>query len=283
MTSGASVPDLSVPALGVDGGGSTCRMALIWDGLRHEVTLGPCNVFSDPDGALATLRAGIADLAKQAGLPPDEPLPCPAHLGLAGVTGTSALDLPLTKAQITDDQHIALHGAHWGRAGTLIGVGTGSFVARLSGGTARFAGGWGDLLGDEASAAWIVHQAVRAALHAIDGTGPGSDLTAMMQARIGPRAALIGCAAWPKADRAALAPQITALDDPLVAHILDQGAAYLADSAQALGWREGEALCLTGSLAPLYTPRLPAPMASAVTPPRLSALDAALCLAQGAA
>jgi glucosamine kinase len=39
--------------IGIDGGGSSCRFALLHGGQRHEVALGPANVYSDRQGAIA--------------------------------------------------------------------------------------------------------------------------------------------------------------------------------------------------------------------------------------
>lgn len=55
--------------------------------------------------------------------------------------------------------------------GALAGVGTGSYVGFLTGGSVRFAGGWGLALGDEASGAWLGREVLRAALMAHEGAG----------------------------------------------------------------------------------------------------------------
>jgi len=52
--------------IGVDGGGTACRLALTWAGQRHEITLGAANAATDRVGAIATVRAGIQQLAERA-------------------------------------------------------------------------------------------------------------------------------------------------------------------------------------------------------------------------
>lgn len=291
MTFGVSVirPDLARPALGVDAGGSTCRLALIWNGTRHDITAGPANIHSDRAGALATLRTGIADLMRQAGLGPDALAALPAHLGLAGLTGPEphlAAELGMPLAEITDDQHIALMGAHWGREGVLIGVGTGSFLARLAGGKPRFIGGWGAALGDEASATWIARAALRHALAVCDGLATPTALSLAVTQKIGTRADVIAHGAIPAATLGALAPLVTELADTgctAAQPVLGEGAHYLERGLQALGWRAPEPVCLTGGLAQTYANLLPGPVRAAITPPNASALDAALMLAQARA
>ena len=48
-------PDL----LAVDGGGSGCRVALVWQGIRLEATGGPANVFTDPEAGAAAIDEAL--------------------------------------------------------------------------------------------------------------------------------------------------------------------------------------------------------------------------------
>lgn len=54
--------------IGVDGGGTSCRIALLRDGRRFETKLGRANVASDRTGAIETIRQGIDDVLAKAGL-----------------------------------------------------------------------------------------------------------------------------------------------------------------------------------------------------------------------
>ena len=71
--------------LGIDGGGSSCRAAAVAGGVRYEVTLGPANVTTGFDGAVATIVRALGMLADRSGLPSETLFRAPAHLGLAGV------------------------------------------------------------------------------------------------------------------------------------------------------------------------------------------------------
>ena len=64
--------------LAVDGGGSTCRVALEHAGSRHVVSLGAANVTSDFDGAVARITEGLQAVAQAAGLSPEALRACPA-------------------------------------------------------------------------------------------------------------------------------------------------------------------------------------------------------------
>ena len=77
--------DLDKAVLAVDGGGTSCRIALQDGGARHVVTLGPANVATDLSGAIATIREGIARLAAEVDAGPETLCGLPAYLGLAGI------------------------------------------------------------------------------------------------------------------------------------------------------------------------------------------------------
>jgi glucosamine kinase len=91
-------------------------------------------------------------------------------------------------------------------------------------------GGWGARVGDEGSGAWLGVEAVRAALHALDGRDPPGELSAAVQAAWGSGAeALVGRArtATP-ADFAALAPLVLrAEEDPVAAALRARAVASL--------------------------------------------------------
>ncbi len=274
--------------IGVDGGGSRCRFAALWRGTRIELSLGPANVTSDMHGALAVLRAGLGQLAARIGQPVETLHAWPSHLGLAGVTTPAqgfavARALGLERAEVVEDWVPALHGAFDGADGTLAGVGTGSFVARRSRGAAHALGGWGFVLGDEASGAWIGRACLARALRVLDGIDPPSPLTDALLAEIGGAAGILSYVAdaAPR-DFARLAPRVfdaAEAGDAGARALRAGGAAYLAQAIRAAGWGAGEALCLSGGVGPRYAPVLPAEMAAALRAPRGSALDGALARA----
>ena len=81
------------------------------------------------------------------------------------------------EVRIVNDATVALVAGAPDGIGIVVVSGTGSiaFGVDPSGKTAR-SGGWGYLLGDEGSAFWLGHAAVRLGIRAADGRGPATSL-----------------------------------------------------------------------------------------------------------
>ena len=79
--------------------------------------------------------------------------------------------------RIVNDAEIALVAGAADRHGIVLVSGTGSIAYGVdSSGRSARSGGWGYLLGDEGSAFWLGHAAVRAGIRAADGRGPATIL-----------------------------------------------------------------------------------------------------------
>jgi glucosamine kinase len=265
--------------IGIDGGGSSCRFALLHGGQRHEVALGPANVHSDRQGAIATLGEGLLALAAAASA---DLAGARLHAGLAGVltaddAATVAAALPVRRARVTDDRPTTMRGALGPHEGTVAAIGTGSFFGRRAGGSDRYLGGWGYQLGDEASGAWLGRRLLTAGLHAEDGLMAATPLTEAIRNQLGGPAGIVAFAKNARpADMAGLAADMVAQrEDPVAADLLREGAQWILRAIRTLGWTEGERLCLLGGLGPQYAPLLGTP----VSPPLGTALDGALALA----
>ena len=271
-----------------DGGGTACRVALLANGRRHDVRVGATNVHADPEGAVAALRGALLHLADQAGLEPAALAGAVGYFGLAGANAPSAAarmagQLPLGRVRVEDDRRAAVAGAFGDRDGTLAGIGTGSFLARQTAGALDLRGGWGFVLGDEASGGWLGRMALARALHAVDGIAADTDLIRTLAGRLGgPQGILEFVASARPGDVAALAPDVAAAaaaGDAAGLVLMRAGADYVARAASAIGWCASEPFCLTGGLGPAYVPFLHADLAAALCPPAASALDGALVLA----
>ncbi|MGR3503457.1 BadF/BadG/BcrA/BcrD ATPase family protein [Pseudaestuariivita sp.] len=270
--------------LAIDGGGSTSRFALIARGKSWQLSRGGANVSADFDGAVAELKAGLADLADRSGVDLTD---IPTFAGLAGVLTPDMAQrvtaaLPLTRLRVTDDRPAAARGALGSADGFLAQCGTGSFFVLQSQGQAHGAGGWGADLGDEASAAWLVRRALAETLKICDGRRAASPLSERLLARFGtPSGIVTGVRTRPTSDIAALAPMVTeAATDPLAKDILKEGAAEIAYAARALGWTPEMPVCLTGGIGPHFAPFLPDDLRACLKAPLASAIDGALALAQ---
>ncbi|MBE3639635.1 BadF/BadG/BcrA/BcrD ATPase family protein [Mangrovicoccus algicola] len=274
------------PVIAVDGGGTRARLS--YDG-RCTVETGPANVGSDFGRAVAGLRDGLARLAGCAGLDAAALAATPAYLGLAGclsaeLAGRVAAALPLDCARVEDDRPAAVRGALGDLDGAVAHCGTGSFLALQAGGRIRLAGGWGAVLGDEASAAWVGRRALSVTLDACDGIAAQSGLTRMLAERHGGPAGIVAFATAARPDELGrIAPLVTeraGAGDAAAAAILRQGAGYLARLLAALGHVPGRALCLTGGIGPHYAAVLPPDLAAGIRAPAGTPLDGALALAR---
>ncbi|WP_044006468.1 BadF/BadG/BcrA/BcrD ATPase family protein [Jannaschia sp. CCS1] len=282
----AHVSDSSI--IGVDGGGTTCRFALVHGGRRYDVQRRAANATTDPVGALAALQEGLSALAQAANIPMTELETFPAFLGLAGVVDdTIARDLaqalPLQTVRIEDDRRSAMVGALGTSDGCVIGIGTGSFFGRRVDARDRIIGGWGFILGDAASGADLGRHLLRCVLEVHDGLRDATALTDHMLAKFGSVAGVVAFATSAKpGDFAGFAPQIVAAaqeGDKVACHLMNQGAQNVSDALRDLGWQQGERICALGGLAPHYAPYLPADIAAHLAEPAGTALDGTLILA----
>lgn len=182
--------------IGIDGGGSTARAAVVDQGLAvlgqaRDGTANP-NVAGREQAALtiqAALRAAIMD----AGLSPEQ-------IGAVGI-GVAGADAAHSEAWLREvtagvlpdvvvvpssDHEIALTGAHGERRGILVLAGTGSLAcgANAAGDYVKV-GGWGYLLGDEGSGYWLGLEGLRAVVRAADGRGAATSLSAALLERLG--------------------------------------------------------------------------------------------------
>jgi len=280
---------MDTAVLAIDGGGTRCRIACDVAGRVTRVETGSANVYTDFDEAIRQIKSGLSQLAAEAGIDESALAEMPVFVGLAGAISEAILAglrsaLPFASMRIDDDRPAAVRGALGLEDGAIIHCGTGSFFALQKAGQIRLAGGWGPVLGDEASAKWIGCTALNNALRVVDGTLPESAFARELIAQIGGIEATLsfGTHARPP-EFGSLAPQITqaaARGDAFGRSIMQQGAAHVVSAITALGWQEGMTLCLTGGAAPLYRPHLPPAIVAAVSAPKGEPLDGALSLAR---
>lgn len=184
-------------------------------------------------------------------LDPPEP-PTAMCLGIAGSdrpTERQLLEAMLRRlgqrrgARIVNDAFIALVAGAPDGVGIVIVSGTGSIAYGVDprGETAR-AGGWGYLLGDEGSAYWLGHAAIRLGIRFADGRGPETTLyDRVCQALdLSQPADLVSWFydqerfRYRVAGLARLVEEAAADGDDTAAALLDQAAAHLTRAAQAV-------------------------------------------------
>ena len=176
--------------VGIDGGGTHCRVRLIDDRgrLLAECQGGPANIFSNTERAMSTALALVNDAFMLAGLPPSAQRDTWAGFGFAGANVQRARKqaeswpMPFASRTIASDVEIACLGAHAGQPGAVMILGTGSQATSFDGQTFHSFGGWGFGLGDQGSGAILGRHALRLALQAHEGIFPVSPLTEALMA-----------------------------------------------------------------------------------------------------
>ena len=274
--------------LAVDGGGSGCR-AVVADPsgrILGQGQAGAANIMTDLEAARANiLSAAGAALARsgQAAVLAD----LGAVLGLAGanVAGNAAglaARLPFARVRVETDATIALIGAHQGQDGIAAMIGTGSVFASQRGGVRRLTGGWGLVLGDEGSAAWIGRAALAQVLHAADGLVPRSPLLAALGDRLGGADAVVSFAKGASpGDLAGLARDVVAArDDPAAARILSAADRWIAREIDHLQVGGALPVAFLGGLGAVFASRLAPRYPGLIRAAMGSALDGALWLAR---
>jgi glucosamine kinase len=274
--------------LGVDGGGTGCRAALADSGgfVLGLGSSGPANIASDPDTAranilsasLQALTAGVGAASAQRELPH-----LVAGLGLAGANAAGAagrlrLALPFASARIETDAVAAAKGALGAQDGIVAAIGTGSVFASQHHGRVRCYGGWGLVLGDEGSGAYLGRAALSLALRATDGFAV---MTPYLESLITDHGGAGGVVTFAQTARAAefasLAPALLQSDDPAAQAIWADAVAGVAQTLSHLRRIFPVPVTFIGGLGPSYAAALPhIPQAKA----KGTALDGALLLAR---
>ncbi len=278
--------------VGVDGGGTGCRVAICEPGGARlsEAQGGPANFTTDPRASVENIHKALVSAATDAGLDSmgwkDR---CIAHAGLAGVMGQADADavasgLGFQNISVTDDRATSVAGALRGEDGILAAIGTGTIVAVSSGSSVRYFGGWGHELADQASGGWLGHDALRLTLLAYDGFTENSNLTNdILRHFDNDPLNIVGFvqSAEP-GDYAGFAPMVVEAaraGDTNATSLMEKGVAYLNTCIRISGSGPDTAICLSGGVGPQYQPYLEPAYQDRVRPPHGNALDGALFLA----
>ena len=180
--------------LGVDGGGTNCRIRLADENL---VTLGegrggPSNLqIQNGEPAYRSILEGAKAALAAAGLPESAYASTYACFCMAG--GRSIADReafqkrpwPFAAVRAYDDIDAAHAGALGGEEGAVIIAGTGSAALAIVGGQRHQCGGWGFHVGDQMSGAILGRELVRRTVEATDGLVSGSPLTEAVLRELG--------------------------------------------------------------------------------------------------
>jgi len=180
--------------LGVDGGGTNCRIRLADENLNTlaDAAGGRSNLQIEAgEPAYRSIMEGSQEAFAKAGIDYSEAANTYACFGMAGGRLPSAREAfekrpwPFAGVRVYDDIDIARAGAHGGEDGAVIIVGTGSAALAMVDGKRHQAGGWGFQIGDQMSGAILGRELVRRAVEADDGLVSGSELTQAVVDKLG--------------------------------------------------------------------------------------------------
>ena len=237
--------------IGIDGGGTNSRLLAVDTqgrvlGRQRGRSTNPES--NKPHVVLRRLQELVGSFLQASGSRPEDCLAL--CVGTAGVDTQASLeaieelvaqiDLPCPKVVVNDAQ-AALYSNTQGGPGILLNVGTGSIAFGInSQHHALRVGGYGYLIGDEASAYWVAKEGIRRALHAHDGVGQDTMLVALLQEKLG-LASIVDVFdyvhAHNKADIARLSPLVTQAQqagDQVAGEIMVEARDYLLQCIQAL-------------------------------------------------
>ena len=279
--------------IGIDGGGTGTR-ARIADGESRVLgagTAAPAAVRLGIDHALAAVEDAARAAAADAGLPADAIADMIAVVGLAGIGRKTVLEQlnarphPFHSVAYVNDATIACIGAHGGRDGGIVIVGTGSVGLALLNGKEVRVGGYGFPISDEGSGADLALRAIRLALRAHDGRISATNLTRAVMARFDndPFEAVAWADRATATDYAELAPLVmdhAEIGDRIGRHILKYAAQEIDGLARRLLGRGAPCIALLGGVALRMEPFLAADVRERLVPSEGDALDGALALAR---
>ena len=279
--------------LGIDGGGTRCRARLCdATGTKlGEATAGPANIRLGLERSFSAILQATTECLVQAALSSRDSSRITACLALAGASEPEHLAAaqdyphPFRRAIVTTDAHAACVGAHGGRNGGIIIIGTGSIGWAERKGLHYRIGGWGWPISDEGSGAWIGHEALRRLLWAYDGRIDWSPLLRALFARFeqDPHAILQWTLNASPRDLGSLAPLIVehaAQNDRVGREFMRMAAVHIDRLAERLISVGTQRLSVVGGLAAHVAPWLSPGTKSHIVPPTGDALDGALRLAR---
>jgi len=282
--------------LGIDAGGTKC-CARLTNASGHIVgrgLSGPANVRIGVSKVFDVVANAYHQAIGQAKLDDQAIAGIQAGIGMAGIDREGAKDellaqpFPFHSIMLNSDGFIANMGAHSGRDGGIVSIGTGSIAVGRVAGKDVHIGGYGFPASDEGSGAYIGLQAIRMMLRASDGRIPQSDMTNTFFQRFDNRTrTVIGWMDKASAtDYAALAPlvvQAAETGDEVGRAIIQQAAHHIELMVRGLYESVVPRCALTGGLSEHIEPWLSSDIRAKLVVPEGDALDGALWLArQGA-
>lgn len=266
--------------LGIDGGGSKCRVVLVTadNQLLGEGLGGPANPLRGMKVATDSILTATQQALTAAGMTFNDMSRLIVGAGLAGVNMPQYFKLfsewkhPFAEFHLTSDLHIACIGAHDGADGAVIIAGTGSCGLADVKGQLLDIGGHGFPYGDNGSGAWFGMQLVHQVLLSKDQLTAPTLLCDLLAEAIGASATLDIVSHFMHATPtiyARYAPLVFAAaeqGDIAALKVVQQGAAFINQIALKLFELQPPRFSMIGGLAYKLVPYLDAAVQQQITP-----------------
>jgi len=277
--------------IGADGGGSGTRVRVaLPDGtLLAEGSAGPSALLHGINNAWQSVEQAAAGAFAAAAIPVPPRARVAIGLGLAGVHNRQwaanfvAANPGYAAVALETDASTTVLGAHEGRPGAIIALGTGSVGEVLyEDGSRREVGGWGFPAGDEAGGAWIGMRAINHVQHVVDGRAQGSPFADMVAAATG--GSRDGIQAWLASASQTQYAQLARIvlqhadSDGTARRIMQDAGHQVALIAHALDASGTLPIALCGGLGEPMRPYLPAALLARIVPPHGDSAAGALRL-----
>lgn len=282
--------------IGVDGGGTGCR-ARIEDAEGRVLGTGiggPAAVRLGIDQSIAAVKMACHAALAEAQLPVEALSHMDAAVGLAGIGRKGVLEQLVARAHpfrsvvYVNDATIACIGAHGGRDGGIVIIGTGSVGYAMVEDREVRVGGYGFPISDEGSGADLGLHAIRLALRASDGRALATGFTREVMSRFGDDA--FEAVAWmdraTATDYATFAPLVIRYandGDPVSRRIVRDAAEQIDELVRRLVEGGAPRIALLGGLASPMEPWLAPDVQRRLSPIQGDAVAGALHLARRAA
>lgn len=257
--------------IGVDGGATKCIVRVEDEAgqLLGRESSGPANIRNSVEQAWQSIYSALDKILNPLSIKLTDDYRWHVGMGLAGCEVASAYEEFLAQPHIfetliiTSDAHTACVGAHGGKDGAIIIIGTGVVGFQVESGETVKVGGWGFPHDDEGGGAWIGLQAVGLTLQALDGRSPTSALAQAIFAKFDED--LDEFVTWANqanstafAELAPLVVKQCQVGDAAAIEIMQKAAAEIDKVAYALDFQSEQKCCLIGGIAPFIEPFLDA-------------------------
>ncbi len=279
--------------IGVDGGGTGTRVVLAnRDGKElGRGSAGPSGLVHGRDKAWQSILLATQEAFASANLDMPDLSDIALGCGLAGINNVQwaaefvALNPGYGIVVHETDAYTTLLGAHQGKPGVIVALGTGSVGEVLQAdGQRREVGGWGFPVGDEASGAWLGIRAVNHLQRVLDGRALANPFASAVLAHCGgDKNAVFAWLSQANQTRyAEIAPVGVrhAAEGDMAADILREAGKEVAHMARALDPSATLPIALCGGLAAPVMHYLPEELAKRIQLPKADSATGALILVQ---